>query len=504
MKKIDNIAGGLGIALMVASMIWYSIGKIWGTMHTVLLILGLAGVIYFIVVYYTKREKKLSGRSLKYGSNIVFQIVAVIVIVGLLAFITTRHHVRADLTGNNLYSLSDQTEKVLQHLEKDVQILAFFKSAEQSAAKDLLDEYDYRSSHVRYRLIDPDEEPNMTKQYGIKKYNTLVVESGIKRETVEKMSESNLTNAIIKVTRDQEKVIYFLTGHGERSINDDSQEGFKKAAENIKKENYLVRSFNLVRSRSIPDSCTVLAVIGPKTNFFPGELDTIKAWVDKGNKMLLMADPEHQPDIVDFLEKFHITLGNDMVIDASGMGQLFGAGPGMPLVSQYDQKHPITKGFNIMTFYPYTSSLTPMEDKGGYTMSELLKTSGDSWAETDYASGKVSFDETQDKRGPLTIGLAVEKKADSGKSELVVFGDSDFAKNGFFKNQGNANLFLNTVNYLAEEEDMISIRPKEIDDRRLTMTQADVSALFYLVVIAIPLIVIILGVTIFLRRNREK
>ena len=265
-----------------------------------------------------------------------------------------------------------------------------------------------------------------------------------------------------------------------------------------------MRSFNLVRSRSIPDSCTVLAVIGPKTNFFPGELDTIKAWVDKGNKMLLMADPEHQPDIVDFLEKFHITLGNDMVIDASGMGQLFGAGPGMPLVSQYDQKHPITKGFNIMTFYPYTSSLTPMEDKGGYTMSELLKTSGDSWAETDYASGKVSFDETQDKRGPLTIGLAVEKKADSGKSELVVFGDSDFAKNGFFKNQGNANLFLNTVNYLAEEEDMISIRPKEIDDRRLTMTQADVSALFYLVVIAIPLIVIILGVIIFLRRNREK
>jgi len=503
MKKVDNIIGGVGIVLMIAALIWYSIGKIWGIAHWILLVVGALGIIYYLVLYYTKREKKVSSRSLKYGSNILVQVVVVVIIVGLLAFVTTRHHWRADWTKNNLYSLSDQTEKVLKNLKKNVDVKAFFKSSEQTRAKDLLDEYSYRSGKFNYELIDPDEQPNVAKRYGVNKYGMLVVESGFKREKIDKMTEANLTNAIIKVSREGEKAIYFLTGHGERSIFDAKQDGFKAAAEGIKKENYLVRSLNLVRRRSIPDSCTVLAIVSPRGNFFPGELDTIAAWVNKGGKLLLMVDPEHQTDIADFLAKYHVKLGNDMVIDASGMGQLFGAGPGMPLVTHYNQKNPITKGFNIMTFYPYASSLQAMSDKGGYTITALLKTSKESWAETDYSSGKVAFNEGKDRRGPITIAMEIEKPVGKEKAELIVFGDSDFAKNGYFKNQGNANLFLNTINYLAEEKDMISIRPKQVDDRRLTLTQADVSTLFYLVVIAIPLIVIIFGVTIFLKRNRS-
>ncbi len=502
MKKLDSIIGGAGIVLMIAALIWYSIGKIWSTVHWILLIAGAIAVIYFIVMYYSKRERKVSSRSLKQGTNVLTQILIVIAIVAMVAFVLNREHWRADWTKNNLYSLSDQTQKVLKNLKKNVEIKAFFKSSEQRAAKDLLDEYSFRSGKLNYELIDPDEKPQIAKQYGIHKYNMLSVESGPRRELVEKMTEANLTNAIVKVTRDKEKAIYFVTGHGERSITDSGQEGFKKAADAIKKENYIVRSINLVRRRSIPDSCTVLAIIHPQSNFLPGELDSVQAWVDKGGKLLLMLDPEHNDDMATFLEHYHVTLGKDMVIDASGVGQLFGAGPGMPLVTHYDQKNPITKGFNIMTFYPYACSLTPMSDKGGYKMTELLKTSKQSWAETNYASGSVAFNEGQDRRGPIDIGLIVEKDLAHGKTILALFGDSDFAKNGYFKNEGNRNLFLNTINYLAEEEDQISIRPKQVDDRRLTLTQADVSTLFYLVVIAIPLIVIIIGVVIFIRRNK--
>ena len=190
------------------------------------------------------------------------------------------------------------------------------------------------------------------------------------------------------------------------------------------------------------------------------------------------------------------------VIDASGFGQLFGSGPGVPLVQTYDKDHAITKGFSIMTFYPYTSSVTAMDDKAGWNITELMKTTGQSWAEVDYASGEVSFDEGKDLKGPVNIAAIAEKEQGSGKSVLAVFGDSDFAKNGYFTQQGNSNLFLNTVNFLAEEEDLISIRPKQVDDRRLTLTQADVSSIFYLVVIAIPLLLIIFGVGIFIKRNK--
>ncbi len=501
MKKLDKFIGLGGVVLLLAAFIVFSITNIWNWLNWVLLVAGLAGSGYYLFFYYKNREKDVSKRSLKEGANTLVQVVVMLVIVAMLAFISTRQHFRKDLTKNNLYSLSDQTLKVLKGLDKDVEIIGFYKSAEQSAPKDLLDEYKYRASKLSYTLIDPDEKPDMTKRYDVKKYNTVVVEANGKREMVEKLSETNLTNAIIKVTRDRDKVIYFTTGHGEASIKDDTPQGFKQAADAIRKENYLVKEINLIR-KSIPDSCTILAIISPKVAFMPGELDSVSSYLDKGGKLLLMVDPEHQDDIAEFISKYHVTLGKDMVIDASGVGQLFGAGPGMPLVTKYDQTHPITKGFNIMSFYPYASSLTPQSDKGGFKINELLKTSDNSWAEMEFAGGKVSFDEGKDKKGPITLAVVIEKTLAKGKEILAIFGDSDFARNGYFKNQGNSNLFLNTINYLAEDEDAISIRPKEIEDSRLTLTQADVKSLFYLVVIAIPLIVVILGVVIFFKRNR--
>jgi len=252
----------------------------------------------------------------------------------------------------------------------------------------------------------------------------------------------------------------------------------------------------------IPDSCTVLAIVSPKSNLFPGELESIQIFLEAGGKALILLDPERPDDIAEFLTKFGVEVGRDMVVDVSGMGQLFGAGPGMPLVSNYDKSIAITKEFSVMTFYPYTASVMPMDDKNGYTVKDLLKTSPNSYAEKDFSTREVSFNSGRDIQGPITIAALIEKTSGDKKTTLAVFGDSDFAKNGYWQNQGNSNLFLNTVNYLAEEEDLISIRPKDIDDRRVTLTQAEVKTIFYLVVIAIPLLVIIGGVVFYIKRGK--
>lgn len=502
MKKIENITGTVGILLVFAALIWYSITRLWEVYHWIFLIVGLIGVGYFLFAYFTKREKKFSSRSFKYGSNVLIQVVIVLFIVGLLAFLTTRRHYRSDLTQNSLYSLSDQTEKILANLEREVEIKAFFKPTDQRIAKDLLDEYSYRSTNLNYEMIDPDEEPGLVKQYGVTAYNTLVIESGAKRETITELDETNVTNALIKVTREQDKVIYFLTGHGERSIRDDSPQGLKTAAEAIKKENHLVREINLARRGSVPDSCTVLAIVSPATELFASELDSIKKYVDEGGKLLVLVDPDRAKNLISLMDQYHVTIGNDMVIERSALSQILGAGPGIPLVNQYAENHVITKEFQVMTFFPYTSSVTPHDDKGGYTITELAKTSESTFAEVEYMSGRARYDEDIDKRGPISIAVMVEKDLAKGKLALAILGDSDFASNAYFQQQGNGNFFLNIINYLAEEEDLISIRPKQVDDRRLTLTQADVSTLFYLVVIAIPLLVVIFGVVIFFRRNR--
>ncbi|MCB0281478.1 MAG: Gldg family protein [Calditrichae bacterium] len=503
MKKLSNIFGLAGIILVAAALIWYSISKLWEVSNWILLILGIAGLAYFLFDFYKNREKEISQRSLKQGSNVVVQTVVVLVIVALLAFVSTRRHYRADLTENNLYSLSDQTLKLLEDLQKPVDIKAFFRSSEQRGAKDLLDEYSYRSTNLSYEMVDPDEQPQTAKKYDVTQYNTIAVESGIKKELVTELNEVNLTNAILKVTRDQDKVIYFTTGHNERNINDESQEGYKSAADAIRKENHLVKTLSLVRSRTVPDSANVVAVISPRSPFFPGELDSLAKFVDNGGKALLLLDPECPQDIRDFAARYKVTVGNDVVVDNSGFGRLFGAGPGMPMVQTYDKENPITKGFGIVTFYPITSSVTPMAEKDGWTVTELLKTSQQSWADVDFETGEVSNDPSRDLQGPVTIATVSKKELGEKKPTVVVFGDSDFAKNAYFTQEGNSNLFLNTINYLAEEEDLISIRPKKVDDSRLTLTQADVSSIFYLVVIAIPLVLIIAGVIVFVKRNKS-
>jgi ABC-type uncharacterized transport system involved in gliding motility auxiliary subunit len=505
MKRNDKIIGIIGVILFPFSLILYTIENIWGTFNWVTLFLGLAGIGYFLFIYYKNREKEISKRSLQYGSNVLVQIVIVIGIMGFLAFITTRQNFRSDWTANKLYSPADQTEKILSGLDKEIRITAFYKATEQPRAKDLLDEYAYRTDNFKYEFVDPDEKPQITRQYQVTKYNTVIVESGLKRETIETLTEANLTNAILKVSREQDKMICFLTGHGEKSITDEEKDGYSAAIAAIKKENHLVREMNLVEkmgaNQGIPDSCTVLVILSPVGNFFPGELDSIATFLERGGKVLLLLDPGHKPEINNFISQYGVQAGNDLVVDASGVGQLFGAGPGMPLVTKYDQNIPITKDFSIMTIYPLTSSVTPLEDKKGYDIKEILKTSENSWGEVDYP-GEVSFNEGKDLQGPVTIAVLVEKKIGDKKMSLAIFGDSDFASNGYFQNQGNANIFLNTINYLAEEEDLISIRPKDFDDRRVTLTQAEVSTLFYLIVIAIPLLVIITGVVFYIRRGR--
>jgi ABC-type uncharacterized transport system involved in gliding motility auxiliary subunit len=507
MKLIDKIAGIIGIILLLFSLIYYSIQNIWGSVNWITLILGIAACGYFLYIYYTKRDKKISKRSLLYGSNVMVQSIIVIVILGLIAFITTRRHFRSDWTEQKLYSLADQTEKILSNLDKEVKVKAFFKKSEQTVAQDLLDEYAYLTGKLKYEFIDPDEKPQIAKRYQIKKYGTIVIESGIKREVIEELSQANLTNAIVKVTREQDKVIYFLTGHGERSTSSEEPEGYKQAVEAIKKENHIVRELNLVRKiaegKGIPDSCTVLVIARPQSNFFPAELDSIKSYLDKGGKAIVLLDPDRNDEIAQFLEQYHVKVGNDLVIDVSGLGQILGGGPAIPLLTSYDTGIEITKDMtNKWTFYPYVCSVIPMEDKGDYDIKELLKTSPNSWAESEYKNPEVGFNEEQDIKGPVCIASIIEKKAGDKKLGLVVFGDSDFIQNGYWGKYNNDDLFLNTINYLAEEEDLISIRPKQFNDRRVNLNMADVKTVFYLVVIIIPLLVVIAGVVFYIRRGR--
>jgi ABC-type uncharacterized transport system involved in gliding motility auxiliary subunit len=231
------------------------------------------------------------------------------------------------------------------------------------------------------------------------------------------------------------------------------------------------------------------------------ETDSIRSYLENGGKALFLLDPEPSFGFTDLMAEFGLSIGNDVVLDVSGVGQLFGMGPSVPLVNNYES-HPITENFRVMTFFPHARSITVVDGDDlpeNVTSQALFTTSANSWGETNIQNRQASYDEGVDLQGPVTLGAVASKD----RMRLVVIGDSDFANNAYLDGQGNRDLFLNTISWLAEEEDLISIRPKQPEDRRINMTAKQARWVMYLTVILMPLAALAAGIAIYIRRERR-
>lgn len=517
MKKYANYGGLLGLALVLIGAIVYSVNAIMTTITAIVMIVGVVLLLAYVVLQFNEIKANLSSRSAKFGSNAALMIVFIFGILVVINIIFNRFTLRYDTTAAKQYSLAEQTRKVLKNLDQVVQVIGFFKSGEERGAKELLTEYSHYSPRFSFEFVDPDKKPGLAKKNGIKSYGTILIESEGKSEKVMKSTEEDITNALIKVTREGVKKIYFTTGHGEKEFDSNDKSGLSKMKTAIEDQGYQVAKILLTDPPdSIPADCALLIVAGPKTDFLKPEADKVEKYLERGGKALFMLDPESPAGYGDFLQKWGFKVDKDLIVDASGIGQLFGAGPTIPIVSKYE-KSDITKDFGLMTFFPEARSISKAENvPSGITVTEVAKTSPRSWGETSpITNGRVGFDEGKDLKGPVPVLTVAEKTATNPikkqdkynlgtgqvKTRIAVFGDSDFASDGYFKNQGNGGLFLNTMNWLAEEEDLISVRPHDPEDRRLNLTQKQSKVILYLGVILLPLVIFASGIVVYKKRK---
>ncbi|MCZ6485363.1 MAG: Gldg family protein [Acidobacteria bacterium] len=478
----------------------------------------------------------LKTRRARYGGAAGLTVSLVVGILILTNFLNFRYHERLDLTENQVYSLSEQSRKVVENLTSDIQIIGFFRGEPGRAGfEDLVKQYRTVSSRVGYEIVDPDEEPGKTAQYEIQRNAQVVVLGGAKREIMDNVDEQKLTSAIIKITREEEKVVYFLEGHGERDTSDTEAEGLTVARQEIEKQNYRVETYNLAQEGQLPEDATVIVSVGPQVPFFPTEADLLRSFLDSGGKLLLLVDPQTEFQMEDFLGEYGLGLGDKVVIDASGIGQIFGLGAAAPLVAEYAD-HPITRELSgVMTFFPMAQNVTTSSSGTDYRTIELLLTTPNSWAESHLEDGEASFDEGQDVEGPVTLAAVAtrsvpeqsegnpipeveagegEEEASlaesdlatsaTGESRFVLFGDADFASNAYFNSVANGDLFLMTIGWLAEEADLVAIRTREMEDRRINMTFSQSRWVFLVTVVLFPLTTLILGTTVWHRRRATR
>ncbi len=503
-QEFFRTMGYLGAAMLVAGLLRYSIQGVHLWFSTTLMIAG--GVLVLvafilnwraILSYFTKRSSKL-------GTNTFVMALAVLAILALVNFLGMKHHKRFDLTVEKLYTLSDQTRNVAKAVTKDVKIIRFAKQPDQELA-DRAAEYVSVNHHISYQLVDPQEHPDIAKEYGVSRMGQVLVTSGNLTERLEANGEQDITSAILKVTSGKVKTVCFVEGHGEKSLSASGSDGYSAVAGELKKENYETKTINLVSENGVPSDCSVLVVAGPSKPLFSQEAAMIGKYLDDRGKALLLLDPDTSPGLDDLLNSWNVSLGNNTVIDASGVGRLFGTGPAVPLVSDYGA-HSITQNFGrSMSFYPLARTVS-VADKNKMDPSpiELLKTSSASFAVKDLEDLKKRggrLDPKVDTQGPLSLGVAVDRKEGDKDARLVVIGDSDFASNQVVSMQRNGDLFFNTINWLSADENLISIRPKSPTNRRITLTEGQSRALFWFSLVLLPGLVILVGIIIWWKRR---
>ena len=526
MEKIKQNLNYIALALMFFALVSW---RIWPHRKTIALILGVIGIAalaLYIIINLSSLKEGFKRRSFIYSSNMMVVVVLVLGILILINYFFARHHHRFDFTEAKLHSLSDQSVQVIKNLKQEVDIRCFFLEANFNKGKmeTLLQNYAYHSKKIKYEFIDPDKNPGLVKRYEVTTDGTTILESGDKESRITTTSEEDLTNAIVKVSREKKKVLYFLEGHGETSIESSEEIGYSFAKEELEKLAYEVKKLPLALADNFPEDCSVLVIPGAKKDLLPNELETIRNFISEGGRVFFMVDPETAPGLKPFLAEYGIQLEDDLIVDT--VSRLMGGDYFMPVVTGYES-HPITEKFNFATFFPYARSVNETEEKPtGVTTTILAKTSTNAWSERQLTEQEVTFDGDKDAAGPISIAAVVivepreedaqdqtepkeemkeeippEEESPKQEGRLAVFGDSDFAANRYYYLSGNGNLFLNTINWLAEEADLISIQARTSSPKTIQITAIQGRILFFVSVIILPLIVLIAGITVWVKRR---
>jgi len=470
----------------------------------------------------------LKSRQTKYTAYAGAYILVILAVLGAINFLANRYDKSYDSTSNKQFSLSDQTIKVVGNLKSDVKLTYFDESARFPQARDLLDRYAALSPKVHLEFIDPVKKPQQAKSAGFRRDVTILVDSGLRKEEAKSLTEEEVTGAIIRSLKSGERNVCFVNAANEHSIDDTEATGFSMMKQLLERDNYKTRTIDFKPKAAepgktvaigqapaaavveVPKDCLSLVVGGPQLAYTQPIVDAFKKYVEGGGHALFLLDnvlkigrgesTAENTELAALLTEWGVTPNKDLVLDLSGIGQMFGAGPEIPIILQYEA-HAITRPLTrVPTAFPVPRSLE-IKSGGKSTVEKLFGTTEDSIAVNEVAANG-GIDPKKGKKGPFALAAAgTVQGTPSGR--FVVVGTSQWAENRAMgsRSLGNRDLFMNTINWLSADEDLISIRPKSTEDRPLTLTSQKLNVVFWLSIVIFPLAIVGFGLVTWWKRR---
>ncbi|PKL39506.1 MAG: hypothetical protein CVV41_20935 [Candidatus Riflebacteria bacterium HGW-Riflebacteria-1] len=483
----------------------------------------LVAVLAFVARPAMVRELLTSRKTLLWINDIA--LIMIIIAIGVvLSHIGFRRNVRYDFTQNQLFSLSDMTIQTVRNLKQDVRITAFYPtgSAEAGMIKDMLGEYKRHSDRLSFAIVDPMRDPVTTRAMSIGNVGTIVVQCDASRQDVAREAlfeipgpygppdakpkytgEQAITSAILNVTSGVKRLITFVKGHGEASISGYQPRDIAGIHELLTRENFDVDEVVLLE-QDIDPRTSVLAIVAPQQPFLDDEIEKLRSYI-KGNKghLLVALDPGRVHEKLERLifEQFGVLYNNDIVVDPRGIQRNYWTVA--PTLFEHQITRPIIEKEMLALMF-HCRSLT-LEAKEDCRIDPIMRTIDDAWAKRDLnpnVSVEIEFEEGRDARGPLNMGVVVEKTGVASGTRALILGDSDFFSNGYIGALANRDLLINSVNWMVGQYQMITIRPRILEMPRIVIDETDAGKIFTLCVIGMPLLIVLLGGIVYMVRRR--
>ena len=459
----------------------------------------------------------MKTRQTKFTAYATVYIVIVLAVLVMANFLAQRYNKSYDSTANKQFSLSDQTVKVVRGLQQDVQLNYYDKTSSftdpRGNVRDLLDRYANLSPKIHLNYVDPDKKPQLAKAAGVRSYGTLTIEAAGRKQEAKGVTEEEVTGALVRALKGSERLVCVVQGTGEHEIGEAGPDGAQLSKDLLEKNNYKTQVVNLLRAPAIPKECSVLMIAGPKQEYVAPAVNAIKTYVEGGGRALFALDPPLQlkgesisenAALTSVLAAWGVTPQKDLVIDLNPLSQVFGFSAAVVLIQKYEQQAIVRDLRGAPTAFPLARSI---EAKNGAntTVEKLFETGEDAFATPNLSSAEVNPQDKNNKKGPLTLAAAGNYKTSQPNvtGRFVVVGSSSWLQNNILggRNFANRDLFLNTMNWLSSDEDLISIRPKEPENRPLMMTARQMRVVLYSSLLALPLIVLAAGLSVWWKRR---
>jgi ABC-type uncharacterized transport system involved in gliding motility auxiliary subunit len=429
-------------------------------------------------------------------------------IIGMLAWLSTQYVYQADWTVGARNTVSADTRRLLDAMQHPVSISAFVRDDDMTRDQitSLIGSYQRFKDDISLEFINPDREPARVRELGIASGGEIIIRYLDRSENIQTLSEQQLSNALLRLTRQDERWIVFLTGHGERQPAGETNHGLGIFTRELERKGLNVQTLNLTEAE-IPSNTNLLVLASPRVDLLPGEVDKLARYLEQGGNLLWLAEPGGLHGLEPLTEQLDISLLPGMVVDASS--QMFGVeNPTFVVVAGYP-RHEITSEMSTVTVYPEAAALE-INDSGAWDIIPLLSTLERAWTELSEIAGEIQFDSDTDERsGPLDIGVALtrartdENGASLPMQRIVVIGDGDFLSNTYLGNAGNLGLGLNIVQWLSHDDAALDISIKSAPDTSLVLGKVAQAVIGLGFLFGLPVLLLVIGILIWLLRRRR-